>query len=164
MTPTRSFFPALIASALLAVSCLTGCGAGGLLKHETIATVGVQYATLKFIEAAGDTDAQARRARALRISVEEIRQFASGDPVTIDNLAIAALGKLPATLSPADTMLATALVNAVVIELHARIAGGTLEATALVEADKVMGWVIDATKFYYVPPQARIWTKRTYYA
>lgn len=143
----------LICAAVLALS---GCSAMQefLDQNGGTAELGVTYATLKYIEKAGEEDAQIARAVRVRLVAEDVKEAARGDAVTVEALKAYVMGKLPSDLSPADRFLADALVSALVLELQDRIGEGApdLDDDDLLALDLVLGWVINATSYYAPAP------------
>lgn len=136
---------------LLAVAMmvfLSACATFG--QNANTAKLGVTYATLKYIEKAGDPVAQAERAADVRRVAEDVRVVASGEAVTVAALEAAALAQLPDSLSPADRFLATALIQAAVAELQVRVGEGVLDPEKKLQVEAVLAWVVEATN-YFVP-------------
>lgn len=135
---------ALIVAALV-MALLPGCKT--LDRHEASTSLVVKYATMKVIEKAGDAEAQGARAVRIRAIASDVEQYAAGESVTIAALEAAVRAKLPSGLSPADRLLADALVQTVGQELQARVGSGLLSAEQLVQVKKVLGWVIEAAEY-----------------
>lgn len=109
----------------------------------------VQYATGKFIEAAGTAGARASRAADVKSVAESVRKVAASDSASIGALSQLAMAKVAAAkLTPADRLLAQALVAAVTDELSKRVAGGVLDADARVAVGRLLDWVSAAADAY----------------
>lgn len=135
-----------IASLLLVSLGLSGCASlqnfldGGNGASKLV----VQYATLKYIGKAGDEAAQAARAERVKRVIEDVREVAKGDSVSVALLVEYVNAKLPANLDPADRLLANALIQAVANELSARVGDGVLDPDKLLLVEALLGWVSDA--------------------
>jgi hypothetical protein len=122
---------------------LSGCKTA---PQETTAHLAVSYATAKYVEKAG-ANAPARASRVLAV-VDAVEGVAGGESVTIDALKAYVLAKLPADLSPADRILAGALVDAAAAELQARVGAGSLDPAALLKVKQVLGWIREGAAPY----------------
>lgn len=122
---------------------LAGCKTA---PQETTAHLAVSYATAKYVEKAG-VNAPERAARVLAV-VDAVEGVAGGESVTLDALKAYVLGKLPADLSPADRILAGALVDAAAAELQARVGAGALDPAALLKVRQVLGWIREGAAPY----------------
>lgn len=144
----------LMIAALAASITLAGCTAlqNFLDSNGGTAELGVTYATMKYIEKAGDVDAQIARATRVRLVAEDVKETARGDSVTVEALKAYVMGRLPADLSPADRFLADALIEALVAELQQRVGIGVLDADQLLVVDTLLEWVIKATTYYAPAP------------
>lgn len=144
-------FVSALAAALMLAS-ISGCTT--LKQNPQSAGLVVKYATLKFVEKAGDAEAQAARAVRVRIVAEDVQKFATGESVTIAALEAAVRARLPADLSPADRFLVDGLIIAVMQELQERVGAGLLSSEQLLEVKQVIGWVIEASAYAAPPPTA----------
>lgn len=108
----------------------------------------VTFATLKYIEDAGNEARQVERAVRVAAVAEEVREVAKGEEVTIAALEAFVMGKLPEDLSPADRYLATNLVGVLVMQLQDRVDGDVLDPDELLAVDQLLGWVVNATAFF----------------
>lgn len=122
---------------------LAGCKTA---PQETSAHLAVTYATAKYVEKAG-AGAPERAARVLALA-DAVEGVAGGESVTIDALKAYVLGKLPASLSPADRILAAALVDAAAAELQARVGAGALDPAALLKVKQVLAWIREGAAPY----------------
>ena len=136
----------IFAVALLVL--LSACSTFG--QNANTAKLGVTYATLKYIEKAGDSAAQSERAASVRRVADAVREVATGEAVTVAALEAAALAQLPDSLSPADRFLATAVIQSAVAELQVRVGEGVLDPEKKLQVEAVLSWVVEATN-YYVP-------------
>jgi hypothetical protein len=142
--------------AILCAGILNGCttmqGAFQSLtdpKNAVAQQITVQYATGKFIEAKGTPAERIARASQVKAVATSIQAVAASDSATIAALHELAASKIAAAhLSPSDRLLADSLVNAVVDELSARVAGGTLTPENRVYVSRLLGWVIAAADAY----------------
>lgn len=137
----------IAASTIILSGVLGGCS---FLKPENAALhqVAVQYATGKYIEAAGPDAMEARACKVLSVS-DAIAALATDDTVTLDSLeshALQAVAK--AEMTPADRILANTLVAAVVAELRARVDTGVLSDQDRYRVGLVLGWVKQAAGLY----------------
>jgi hypothetical protein len=138
--------------ALLAVlSVMVACASFSKAVNDNpvVATVAVQYATGKVIEA-GKTPA-ARQVRAERVVsiASKVKEAAKGRVVTLDELQAVAQGYVAElNLEPADAMLANTVVLAVVAELHKKIETGALNEADQVVLTRVLDWSISAANIY----------------
>lgn len=136
--------------AATAALCALVSGCATLTSNETSAKLVVSYATLKVIEAGKTPEAQAERAAKIRQIAEESKTFLDTESVTLTFLESAVRSRLAgANLSPADRMLADALVVVVMDELKAKVSSGVLPEDERYRVSTVLGWVISATT--YVP-------------
>lgn len=139
---------ALILSVGLLAGCVTG---GGTLPDpgtaQSVAKLAVTYGVLKYCEKAGDPAAQAARCARVKAFAGEAQKLAAGESVTIVALNAAIEAKLPADLSPADRILAIALIETIEQELMQRVGGNLLKPEQIVIVQQVLGWVVDATGY-----------------
>ena len=154
-TPSNGTTVKMLALLLLIPTIfLTGCqtlsGIFGNTTQATVATIAIEYATGKFIEAAGaDKTRQLSRATDVANVAKSLEAVASGDQTTIAQLTDLAMQKVTAAkLSQADTLLAAALVQAIVAELGTKIQNGVITKDDVVIIDQVLGAVLTATKIY----------------
>lgn len=127
---------------------LSGCAQ----LSDFISSVGeqdlaVQYATLKYIEGAGNAAAQADRAARVRAVADEVDVRLS-DAVEVSALKALVLSRLPADLDPSDRLLAGALLDAVEAELNGKLGDGTLDPDDVIAVRKVLENVREATRYF----------------
>ncbi len=125
--------------AFILAGSLAGCASNPQQANLT-ARLAVTYAVAKGGEQGWDLN-EVRRIATLG------RDIATGEAATVGalkELALQQLGKL--NLSPADRALANVLVDAVMIEIEARVGpGGIIDPDRAVRVVEVLQWVIDAT-------------------
>lgn len=131
----------ILTALAVTLGLLAGCAT--FTQNLPVEQLVVEFATLKTIEQGKTTaDRQTRAARIVAI--------ATGAKTIVDtgNTTVAALqaaiearvAKLG--LSPADSLLAEALVQAVIAEVNKRVTSGVLSPDTAVQVDTVLGWVI----------------------
>jgi hypothetical protein len=132
--------------AALAFACwiLTACAT--LKDNELLAQAGVQYASAKFVRAAGDEPAQTARAERIRVVAAELRKVVGTEAVSVPALQAAVQKYIPADLEPEDRILVNLLVAAVVQELEKRIGDQLLQPDQLLVVDAVLRWVDEGTQ------------------
>ena len=137
----KSFYLQCVAVFLSSVAIATGVVyLSGCNSQQSIAAhLAVSYATAKYIEQGG-ADSAGRAARVLAVA-DAVQKAASGESVTVDALRLLVIEHLPPTLSPADKVLAGALIDAAVAELQARIGAGVLKPDSVLKVREVLGWV-----------------------
>lgn len=144
----------MMLTACLAAVALAGCAAiqelvdGGGGASE----LAVTYATLKYIEDAGNDDLQIAKASRVKAIALQVQEVAHGGDVTIAALQAYVMNQLPENMSPADRYLANALVLAIVAQLDERVAEGVLDPESLLAVDKLLGWVVNACDFFVPAP------------
>lgn len=113
--------------------------------QQPLAKVGVQYATMKFVEQASPgTDREVRIARITSVA-KDLKAYVTGESVTLDTLKTEALKLLERYHpSPADKLLAVNLIDAVTAELAARVSEGTLASADRVLIGDVLDWIAEA--------------------
>lgn len=131
-----------LALALPFVMLLTSCAT--LKDNQVLAQAGVQYATAKFVRAAGD-DAQ-KRAERIRTISAELRKVVGEEAVSVPALQAAVQRHIPADLKPEDRVLVNLLIAAVVQELERRIGDQLLRPDQLLVVDAVLKWVDEGTQ------------------
>lgn len=156
----RHFFDGLTSWQGFSLSCvlilvciagivLAGCKTTPTQTQTIAASIAVKYATAKYIEKAGEPALQKARAARVVAVVDQIEGLASGDvQVTVDALVAYVAQRLPVDLSPADRVLAGALIDAAAAELKARIGEGTLPKDGLLQVRSVLQWVREGAAPY----------------
>lgn len=130
----KKTFVALAASAILA----TGCSVLSQPATPT-ETLVVQYVTLKVVD--GDP---ATAAKVIDIA-KEARSYFDNELVSVAIVREAVLKRVSKLdLDAADTLLATALVDAVASELQARVGEGLIAPDAKVRVNQVLDAVVQA--------------------
>lgn len=141
----RKFLIAL----LLSVSML-GCAT--LEKSPNTAKLVTQYAVMKFAEQSSDERRVERIANVRKIA-EDVKSLAANQTVSVPGLQAAVMAQVAKLgLSPADSFLASALVQVVADELAAKIGDGVISPEKMLVVSQVMDWVIDATKLIAPSP------------
>ena len=126
----------------VAVLALSGCATLGTgAAGEKLV---IQAATMKVIEADEDRAAKAAKIRA---AVDQARVWLDVGGITLADLRSAMLARIGG-LEPSDRLLAAALIDAVAVELEARIGDGILDADKRVRVNAVLSWIAEAASFY----------------
>lgn len=133
----KSLIVSFVAALALSGCATLGTGSAG----EKLV---IQVATMKIIEADEDRSAKAAKIRA---AVDQARVWLDMDGITLAELRSAMLARIGG-LEPSDRLLATALIDAVAVELEARIGDGILDADKRVRVNAVLGWIAEAASFY----------------
>lgn len=131
---------------LSALILLTGCKT--LEQNQASARLVITYGVAKYIEAAGEPEAQAARAVRVRKVTEQAISIAAGGNVAIaalEGAVRAEVAKL--TLSLADRALADGLIAMIAAELAKKLGDGVLSEEQLVQTKEVLGWIVDATAY-----------------
>lgn len=129
---------------------LAGCASLGEkdTRANTAAKVFTQYAVAKYLEKKDSDFTRAKAADNIRgvsrdvLAVIDAQGSADINIPFLKSYALAQINK--AGLSPADSLLATSLLDLIVTELSERIGNGTLSPDALVSVKQVLGWIIEA--------------------
>lgn len=130
---------------LLTISLLFNSGCTALTQSSATAKLAVEYATLKVIENSAPEARAARRAKINQIA-KDAKTFVSGQSVTLALLDAAIRKNVDfSKLSPADALLANALIDAVIQELQTRVGTGLLDPAQVLAVNAVLDWVIEAT-------------------
>lgn len=106
----------------------------------------IQYATMKVIEA--DREAMPERAAKISQIVVSAGSFFDSGTADVALLKAEVIKRLPADLSPADQVLANALIDSVVAELQSRVGNGLVSPDKRLQVQAVLGWIHEATQFY----------------
>ena len=145
----RNFLRLTVAACFLAVF-LAGVLTAGCKSGNTVAArLAVSYATAKYIEKAGPSGV-VERVQRIRAMLDTLEKLSSGEMVTIDALKAYVAQRLD-HLSPADRVLAGALIDAAVAELEARVGSGVLDPEKLVKVREVLAWVREGTNVFAPP-------------
>lgn len=137
---------AMILTGLLCVVALALGGCTFLRNQPATASLAIQVAVGKYIEAA---DRPAERAQRVRDVAGKVLEYAKGAPdSTVDALKGIALASLPANMTPADRLLASAVVEVAVEALKAKVQEGKLPDDLFVNVRTVVQAVIDGTAPY----------------
>lgn len=134
--------------AVFALMALTGCSQlSAFIDSLGEQKLAITYATLKYIEKAGDAQAQAERAARVLNVVDQV-DASLGDVVTVAALQAFVESKLPADLPASDRLLASALVGVIVAELEGKIDDGELDPEEQLAVKRVLSFVRDATAYF----------------
>lgn len=149
MKMVQRFFTTLVAAGFLAVFV---CGALTACKPQEAlaARVAVQYAVGKYVEKQSPAT-KAETVRRIISTVELVSSMAENESVTIDSLRAYVATRLGEKLSPADRLLAGAIIDAAAVELKARVGDGVLKPDQLVKVREVLSWVAEAAAAYAPP-------------
>jgi hypothetical protein len=141
---------AAVFGALLTAGFLHGCAVGKAVKdNPVLASVVVQYATGKVIEAGKTPAARAIRAERVKTIAVTIKAAAKGRVVTLGELQLVAQGYIAdLNLEPSDAMLANTLVLAVSSELEKKISAGALAESDVLVLNTALDWAIVAANLY----------------
>lgn len=140
---TPQFNGLLLALTVLVIVALMLPGCASLERGDATARLAVTYAALKTIESGDDPAARAAEVAAI---ARDAQRFLDSETVTVALLEHAVRSRLPADLSPADRLLADALVDAVVAELETRVGLGVLDAGQRLVVNQVLGWIVGAAE------------------
>jgi type IV pilus biogenesis protein CpaD/CtpE len=123
---------------LVATLLLVGCSSTPTARDEAIIGIAVQYATAKYIE-----QKPGSAENIVRVA-EGVKALVGGDAtatlITLQEYVGSELDKL--SLSPADRVLANALVQLIVAELQAKVGEGLLEPDQRVRVASILDLVI----------------------
>lgn len=145
----RNFFVSLLGLAFLALfvcGALSGCKP----SEQLTARVAVQYSVGKYLERE-TPEVRAEKAARILATVELVSSMAENEAVTIDSLRAYVATRLADRLSPADRLLAGAIIDAAALELKARVGDGVLKPDQLVKVREVLSWVAEAAAAYAPP-------------
>lgn len=133
--------------ALFLIACLlTLSGCATIENAPATSKLVVQVATMKVIEA--ESDRHARAAKIIEIATEA-KTWLDTDTVTVDLIKSKVLERLTGlNLQPSDRLLASVLVDAVASDLLSKVGVGLIPADKRITVNQVLGWVIEASKFY----------------
>lgn len=138
----------LICMQIVAIALVLLVGCASFERNQSAAKLAISYSVLKYVESAGDTNAQAARAARVRNVAERALALTDGKDVilaAVEAAVRAEVAKL--NLSPADLMLADGLIAVISDEISKRVGEGILSPEQLVQTKVVLGWIINATDF-----------------
>jgi hypothetical protein len=127
---------------IVATLLLVGCSSNPTARDEALIGITVQYATAKYIE-----DRPESRENIVRVATAAkalVGGDASATLLTLQEFVGGELAKIE--LSPADRVLANALVNLIVAELQAKVGEGLLEPDQRVRVANILDLVIAAAR------------------
>lgn len=138
--------------ALVAVFCLIMAyaplqGCATLTQHSAAVELIVSQATLRYIESAPQATRGVRAAKIIAIA-DQVSQIASGEPVTIADLAHLALEAIPAALTESDRALAVSVISIAAQELQNKIGENVLTADQQVSVKQVIDAIRNAARIY----------------
>lgn len=142
------FRPLLIVCLMFCVGLFYGCGSTKINdgNNDLVEKLAVQVAVMKYIEGEADRAGAAERVIS---AVEDAVIFMDSDGVSIALLKERAMKRLlERGLSPSDYLIASAIIEAVDIELKDRVGDGILDAEKRVTVNLVLGWVAQAASVY----------------
>lgn len=145
----RLFVHALVAASL----ALAGCASTGGVSDDSrgaAAQLIVKYAAMKYIEQASPVNRAERAVRVLEVA-KLVAETARGEEITLQRLAAIAAEQLPATLTPADRMLALALISTAQTELQKRTGVGGIQSDTLLKLTEILDWIQQAAVLYAPP-------------
>jgi hypothetical protein len=140
-------FVALIAVASLALSLGNFSGCAVLQQHSAAVGLVVSQATMRYIETIPSSQ-RAERARRIMTIADQVKDVASGKPVTVAQLAQLALSAIPSNLAPSDRALAVSIVSIAAQELQNKIGENVLSADQLVSVTEVVDAIRLAASIY----------------
>lgn len=130
--------PKIAVVLIVAMLSLAGCSSNPSAREEAIIGLSVQYATAKYIERKPSSSknivAVAQAAKDL------IGGDATATLLTLQEVVSGELDKL--SLSPADRVLANALVQLIVAEIQAKVGDGLLDPSQRVRIATILDLVI----------------------
>jgi len=130
----------VVAVVLMLQACIS-------IPRDTAARIAVQYATMKVVQQAREPARKAQRIRAIVSGA--LALVDGGDSVTLPFVEEAVRSRIDwDSLTAADYLAATALIEMLRTELEARIGAGELDPDALLPVQTVLGWVIEAAGAY----------------
>lgn len=138
----RNFLLGLMAAAALTFA---GCASLGTATQQTAEQLVVEYATLKVI-GSGSTTALRQAKAAQILSIASTAQVDVANPAaTLATVTAQVAVRIAAlNLSPADQLVANALVQVVTDDLAAKIGTGVLNPEQVTSVNTVLGWVVQA--------------------
>lgn len=145
----QRFFTAFVAVFFLLVfvlGALTACKP----SEQVASKIAVQYAVGKYVERQPQ-DARAETASRISATANLVAGLVENDSVTVDSLRAYVAQRLGDKLSPADKLLAGAIIDAAAVELKSRIGDGVIKPEARVQVREVLGWVTEAAAAYAPP-------------
>ena len=136
----------LILIVLLAVTPMAfiGCASGtSSAQTQVVAKLAVQYAVIKV------ADKNPEKARRIVAIAKEVSALAGTENAgTVDLLVALIRSKVNfSKLDAADTLLVNALIDAIAVELKAKVGEGPLLPEKILVVKQVADWVVDAASF-----------------
>lgn len=118
-----------------------------LQQHSAAVQLIVSQATMRYVESAAVAARAERAARVIAVA-KQIEQVASGEPVTITQLANLALTAIPSNLELSDRALAISIVQIAAQELSNKVGEGVLSAEQLVTVKEIVQAIRGAAEIY----------------
>lgn len=140
-----SFLGLVGLSSGVALTTLNGCAV--FEKHSATVSLVVSQATMRYIESKPASARVATATKIISISAQ-IETAASGDSITIAQLASLALAAIPSNLPPSDRALAVSIVSIAAQELQNKVGENVLTADQLVSVREVIAAVKFAASTY----------------
>lgn len=132
---------------ILLITALTLSACATLDKHSAIVELAVSQAAMRYIEEAHPTN-RVDRARKVLSTIKQIRTVASGEGITITQLASIALAAIPSDLGPADRALALSVVNIASQELRNKLGDEVLTSDKMTQVLGVLNSIENAARIY----------------
>lgn len=135
-----TFFGAIITVVLF--SLLSSCAT--LERNPATAKLATQYGVAKFIENSSIDKREDRRKRIVSIATT-LKASAQDESATVAALQALAYAQIDdAKLSPADVVLAKALVDMIAHEIDTRIKDKLISPDKVVTINKFLDWIVEA--------------------
>jgi hypothetical protein len=132
--------------AFILIACVTACATLNEPDNKVLAKIGTQYATMRFVEGAPESDRPERRERIRLVAADVLAAVKSDEQATIPALDAFVRSRIPwDKLSPSDTLLANSLIDVVEQELMSRVGDQTIPQDQLILVAEFMQWIIEAT-------------------
>lgn len=148
----QRFFTSFIALFFLGVFLLgVFASMAGCKPSEQLASkIAVQYAVGKYVERQPQ-ELRAETAARISATADVVGKLVENDSVTIDSLRAYVAQRLGDRLSPADKLLAGAIIDAAAVELKARVGDGVIKPEQRIQVREVLSWVTEAAAAYAPP-------------
>lgn len=137
----------------LTLLILSGCKT--LEENQASAKMVIQYSVAKYIDQAGNLDAQIERASRVRSIAEETLKLTQNSSTTLDAIQAVVRAQLDQfQLSSPDRLLAENLITLIAEELGRKFQQGILPPDQMVQVRAVLGWVVEAADYSIPLPPA----------
>lgn len=135
--------PKIIVVCIVALLSL-GCSSNPSAREEAIVDIAIQYGVAKYKEQS--SDGERSEENIVRVATA-LKAVTAGDAVTLLTLQEFVDGEIAKLeLSPADRVLANALVRLVVAEIQVKIGEGLLSPERRVRVDQILDLIIAAAR------------------